>query len=321
VPLVQAAPDVQREIAGLVHRAMAANPDLRFATATEMRLALEKASGGIRSDQAGVQPGLAAPAPASVRAPEMGRTGTIAGAMPVGAMSQAPSARVPTPAPFGPGAEVEGPRTERAPPIATALTPQAPLYGAGMAVPPAPYIDPRARRGGGARLAALIALPVLIGAGVVMVLVATGAWPSNSAGGEPALTPPQQSPPAVATVDTTPTATQSPPTTPPLVPTLTPTRTIPVATGTAHPPGSGRVLPKGADAGAAPMGGPPSAAPPGDAPPPFMIPSALPFPTAIPGLPPIFPSGMVPPWPAPGGGGGAPAPAPAPSPHGNSGSI
>ena len=44
VPLVQAAPDVPREIAGLVHRAMAARPELRFATATEMRLALEKAS-------------------------------------------------------------------------------------------------------------------------------------------------------------------------------------------------------------------------------------------------------------------------------------
>jgi len=43
VPLVQAAPDTPREIAGLVHRAMAARPELRFATATEMRLALERA--------------------------------------------------------------------------------------------------------------------------------------------------------------------------------------------------------------------------------------------------------------------------------------
>src|SRR5215469_9540292 len=42
VPLVKAAPEVPRELAGLVHRAMAARPELRFATATEMRLALER---------------------------------------------------------------------------------------------------------------------------------------------------------------------------------------------------------------------------------------------------------------------------------------
>jgi serine/threonine-protein kinase len=40
-PLVHAAPDVPRELAGLVHRAMAARPEIRFASATEMRLALE----------------------------------------------------------------------------------------------------------------------------------------------------------------------------------------------------------------------------------------------------------------------------------------
>ncbi len=40
-PLVHAAPDVPRELAGLVHRAMAARPEIRFASATEMRLALD----------------------------------------------------------------------------------------------------------------------------------------------------------------------------------------------------------------------------------------------------------------------------------------
>ena len=49
VPLVQAAPDVPREIAGLVHRAMAARPDLRFSTATEMRVALESLATGRRT--------------------------------------------------------------------------------------------------------------------------------------------------------------------------------------------------------------------------------------------------------------------------------
>ncbi|MDP9036000.1 MAG: serine/threonine protein kinase, partial [Myxococcota bacterium] len=45
VPLVQVVPDVPGELAGLVHRAMAARPELRFPTATEMRLALERAMG------------------------------------------------------------------------------------------------------------------------------------------------------------------------------------------------------------------------------------------------------------------------------------
>ena len=48
-PLVHAAPEVPREIAGLVHRAMAPRPELRFASATEMRLALEGALAGKRA--------------------------------------------------------------------------------------------------------------------------------------------------------------------------------------------------------------------------------------------------------------------------------
>ena len=52
VPLVQAVPDVPRELAGLVHRAMAPRADLRFASATEMRLALEKAAVGRRPSTA-----------------------------------------------------------------------------------------------------------------------------------------------------------------------------------------------------------------------------------------------------------------------------
>ena len=40
-PLVQAAPGIEPTLAGLVHRAMAPRPELRYATATEMRIALE----------------------------------------------------------------------------------------------------------------------------------------------------------------------------------------------------------------------------------------------------------------------------------------
>jgi len=54
-PLVHAAPDVPRELAGLVHRAMAARPELRFTSATEMRLALEGASLGEGGKRAATQ--------------------------------------------------------------------------------------------------------------------------------------------------------------------------------------------------------------------------------------------------------------------------
>jgi serine/threonine-protein kinase len=46
VPLRQAAPDAPREIAGLVHHAMAPRPDMRFASAAEMRAAVRAARAG-----------------------------------------------------------------------------------------------------------------------------------------------------------------------------------------------------------------------------------------------------------------------------------
>src|ERR1700690_727923 len=156
VPLVQAAPDVPREIAGLVHRAMAARPELRFASATEMRLALEKA----RRQQAAVTAGATAAQPA-----DWSRRATLG-------MLGGP----------GPGANVgeqpEGPaaQTLRAPPIATALAP--PAY-AGAAVLPVSPVGAAQGRGRGAALAIVVALPLLLGAGIVAALVATGTWASS----------------------------------------------------------------------------------------------------------------------------------------------
>ena len=43
VPLLHVAPDAPREIAGLVHHAMAPRPEMRFASAAEMRAALQEA--------------------------------------------------------------------------------------------------------------------------------------------------------------------------------------------------------------------------------------------------------------------------------------
>jgi serine/threonine-protein kinase len=313
IPLVQVAPDVPREIAGLVHRAMAGNPELRFASATEMRLALEKAMTPKRSvtgalGAAAVQ-AVAQAAPAVTPAgsgPEIGANGAPSMRSPLPQPSPAPA-----PAPVEASAEVKGPHTERAPPIVTALTPPAPVYAAGMAVPPAPYVDTRSRaRGGGtARIMALVALPIVVGAAIVMVLMATGAW-SPGSHAEPT-TEPTHTPPAVAIATTTPTTAPPPPqvdTVTPALPTLSPTKTGPVATAPPHGSASGRPPRRTADAGAV------QTAEPTQEPPPFLIPSGLPFPSAIPGFPPI-PSGLLPPWPAPaptggGGTGGAPTAAP-----------
>ncbi|MBX3206627.1 MAG: serine/threonine protein kinase [Labilithrix sp.] len=51
-PLVQAAPGIEPQLAGFVHRAMAPRPELRFANATEMRLALEDIMSGKRAGTA-----------------------------------------------------------------------------------------------------------------------------------------------------------------------------------------------------------------------------------------------------------------------------
>jgi len=60
-PLIHRVPEVPRELAGLVHRAMAARPELRFASAAEMRSALEGAMGAKRASTP--------PAGEAVRAP------------------------------------------------------------------------------------------------------------------------------------------------------------------------------------------------------------------------------------------------------------
>jgi serine/threonine protein kinase len=300
-PLVQSAPDAPREIAGLVHRAMAARPELRFSTATEMRLALEKVSGARRPAISGIQGPPASALPQG--------TGTLKNvpAEPVLAAVRTGTGTGPGAATGGPPTDHDAPvHTERAPPIGTALpqmSPQTPVY-AGVAMPPSPAGEPHRRQGGGAgRIAALVALPILLGAGVVLVLMATGTWSfgSSSQPGEPgsSSTAALDAGPAVAVMTTPTVQTAAPATT---VPTLTPTRFTPTGprpSGSRPPPQA-----SGQDAGAQPEPQQPLN--------PFVLPSTLPpmpsvFPTAFPT---VFP------WP----GGPAPTPA-APAPTGSSGSI
>jgi serine/threonine-protein kinase len=321
IPLVQAAPDAPRELAGLVHRAMAARPELRFASATEMRLALEKAATAKRATGA---PGTGTTGQVPVEAasaPEMTATGTlknvsaqqvVAGAAAAGhpAAAHPATARLPAVAAAGSSASGSGheasPNTERAPPLATAMTgplqamsPATPVY-AGVAMSPPPYGATRSGGGGTGRILALIALPILLGAGIVMVLVATGTW-SPTSGSDPA-------PTTAPTHTTQPEAAAATTGGPPTVETATPPGPVPTLSPSHPGPGPG----PGPGPRPGPSNRPPHATPDagGGAPPPFILPSTIPtaFPSGF-GLPPGFPTAF-PAWPPP-----------TPAPTGSSGSI
>jgi hypothetical protein len=263
-----------------VHRAMAARPELRFATATEMRLAIEKA--GRAGTAVMGAAGTSTPPPFA----------TAAG------MRQPPTAG----ATGGDAPESVPVHTMRAPPIASALAP--PAYG-GAAVPAGPSagegrLARRRRRG---PIVAVVAIPVLLGAGVVGVLAASGTWASS-----PASPVPRAIPLADREEETAIGSRGAPAPALPTneVPKLLPTR--PLSTPVApHPVPSGRPGSSAtADAGTLP---PtfflPSTFPSGL--PPF--PSVLPFPANLPvSLPSVLPS-----WP-PMLPSSSPAPTQAPAP-------
>jgi serine/threonine protein kinase len=302
-PLVQRMPEVPRELAGLVHRAMAPRPELRFATATEMRMALEGAATGKRATaaMAAANPGPVPPvaeltatgtlknvSAAQVLGPGAGRPGTAA--MPQPLPGQSPSDGYET-----------APRTERAPPVATNMA--MPMYDAGpMAMPPGypaaytpePPASPR-RRGNKGLVIALVSLSLLLGAGVVAMLISSGTITLSG--------------------DSTPPPAPAAPGTPTALGTSTPS-----AASTAVPPSAvpalsnGNVTPTPPPPGPGPKPHPAPVVDGGSAPPPFVYPTAFPstLPFSIPsGFPTALPS-IFPPWPT-----APPAPAPTPAPRGS----
>jgi serine/threonine-protein kinase len=296
VPLVQAAPEVPREIAGLVHRAMAARPELRFATATEMRLALEKPSAARRPPTGAVAappPSVGAPMPV---AGELTATGTLKNVSAQQVLGGHPAMATGLRTPVGgePDLPVD---TVRAPPVATALA--APVYVA-AGTPPSPFGEaPRPRRRG--RTFAIVALSLLLGGGVVAVLAASGPWASNT----PA---PSPLPVATTTEPSTTASGEAPSTATPGAAAPQPAAGIPSLLSNRQPPSPGtRPSPSGHP--------PPVAGEDAGPPPPFVFPSGLPstlppFPSVIPlpaGFPTSFPS-MLPAWPAPPVPSAGPAP-------------
>ncbi|MGD0674720.1 MAG: protein kinase [Polyangiaceae bacterium] len=295
VPLVQAAPDVPPEVAGLVHRAMAGRPQLRFATATEMRLALLATGGGAR--------GAPRPVLSPVPGPRTAPSGTVEC---LGEQVRAAS----VPAPVRSSAEPESPHADtiRAPPPATALT--APYMGGAFRVAGAQRHERSPPRGRGPLLV-LLTLPVVVGAGLVALFVATGTGQSGPSA--PAVQVPAAygvSNRAVATADPAAMASAGGG----QVPTLTPTRIVGgAALAGVRPSGSRSWSPSaatGPDAGPPTLGLPPgmvTVLPPF---PPVLpsgvaIPSGFPtsFPAALPStLPTALPSGfpsVLPAWPPP----------------------
>ncbi len=229
-PLVQAAPGIEPQLAGFVHRAMAPRPELRFANATEMRLALEDIVSGKRPATAKLTAavgGAIAPAPIVVPAaladtaearPEIG-TGTVMGA-PVDAALTNPSPGIGGPAPMGHGAG----GTIGAPPMAPMPMPPPhalhPHHGPHVAAP-VHYDEPRARKKGGSGLViALAIIALLLGAGAVVAYVLGTQQPSPVPPTFATSTPPTTTTPTTAA----PPSTAITPVTP-----LTPPTSIPAS--------------------------------------------------------------------------------------------
>ena len=109
-PLIHAAPEVPPPIAGLVHQAMGPRPELRFQSATEMRLALEQT--------------LSAAPPTTRVHVDASPTGALDRTAPAGGTKPLPAVAAPAPIAvpavvLPPAAEPShGPRTERGGPVA-----------------------------------------------------------------------------------------------------------------------------------------------------------------------------------------------------------
>ncbi len=305
-PLVHLAPNVPPEVAGLVHRAMAPRPELRFSSAAEMRLALEAVMAGKRPATAkigasaviaasNVQPPLdLAPAPTPPnRAAELG-TGTVMGAPAEAALVNHGSERPPAVDANDPNAQRPGTGTARAAPInpfdlqhAQAQQHQQPMPHPGpspYALTPAPMNShpPSGRKSGAGLIIALAVVALLLGAGAVVAYVM----------GTSTSTPPVVIDPlptvTTLTTPTTPATAPVPPTVTTTAQPLTPPVPVPVQPVPAKPHPSGSAAPK-------PSG---SAAPPNTAPPPLFppFPSAFPstFPSSFPPVPSGFPTFQVP---------------------------
>lgn len=284
-PLVRLAPHVPPELAGIVHRAMAPRPELRFDSARAMRAALE--------------PHLAAPGAQPAGAALAGAGGTVMGAPAEAVFGGPPAVAQPRGTQLG-DAPVHGGVPLGAsggpPPFGPAAGPPPGVQGP-AAYPPAPA-PPRARRRPSRW--PLVALG-LVAAGVAVVAGLQGAGVIDLR----LLVEADDPPPALSTAPLAPVVTAETPSATAEVP-PTPGTTVPLSPplgtspqGTAAPQTAPRpsvVTPPGGTSTAPP---PASSTPP---PPVIQLPSTFPSTLPIPSMSsfpiPAWPSGL-PPFPAP----------------------
>ncbi|MEO7114132.1 MAG: protein kinase, partial [Polyangiaceae bacterium] len=284
-PLVHAAPDVPRELAGFVHRAMAARPDIRFQSASEMRIALEalKLSAGDGTKKATSEnprpPTQQIAQAVAVVAPEPRAHGTVMAA-PLAMDAYGAPPNTERPAQMQPMQNAQAQYANTQSPYANGYgvpaQTDAPTYGA----PP-----PRKKKGGGWLL---IMIPILLGIGVVVTIVIVQSQSTPDAP-QPLVLP-------VDTTQTTPTQTTAQNTVDTTTPTAVNTQLAPLQTGgptqpqqhpTATPGHSGTATPSGTATSNNPPTLPfPSGFPSGF---PTAFPSTLPFPMPSMNIPTTFP--------------------------------
>ena len=243
-PLVQAAPGVPPEVAGFVHRAMAPRPEVRFANATEMRLALEDIISGKRGTAKIAAAPNAFAQTADANPPPAIGTGTVMGAPADAALAAGGSG--PPPPLVGQGGTVGSPAVPMMSPIMNA---PAPAF-----LPQSSYeMHNRPKKKSGHGLIIVLAIVALcLGAGAV-VLVAMNSGSATPP--PPPIADSTATTPTASTPTATPTAATVTPVTPltpgPNTPSVTPV--IPVvrkdAGAPAHPDAGPGPQPEAADAG------------------------------------------------------------------------
>jgi len=294
--LIHVLPDVPRDLAGLVHRAMAPRPELRFGSAGEMRQALGAVVRGQRVQS---------------QTPRPQTSGTLLGEPPgsadagLGTVEPATTRAEVTAATGHGAAPAYGPPAQQAASVQPWAPSVQPYPGGTPGRPVSTHPGGRGRRGGGA-VWLFLGAAVVVGGGVAVAFAV-----SNARGGGGSPPPPQASPVVTGARSSGPEPSASPVVDPtiPALPAATHEPPLSIAPAT-HAPD--RPHPSASASG--------SAAPPASTPsPPFTVP-----PFELPsGFPPI-----VNPFPMPGGSGvppvftlptafpqfpGSPLPAPPPS--------
>ncbi|HVH44350.1 MAG TPA: serine/threonine-protein kinase [Labilithrix sp.] len=222
-PLVQAAPGIEPQLAGFVHRAMAPRPELRFANATEMRITLEEILSGKRvgtaklpaSPGAVAAPSVVAAAPV-VASSMLGSTAEVRPDHGTGTVMGAPMEAALGPAAHG---QLAG-GTIGAPPMMPVH--QAPQH---HAVHPGPIhyepTRPPRKRGGSGLVIVLALVALLLGAGAVVAYVLGTQGPEPVAAPLPTFptnAPPATPPAATSAAPIVPVTPAAPLTTSPVIP-------------------------------------------------------------------------------------------------------